>query len=124
MVYIVEELGYREVDTLWYMHPIFRMHILADEKGVWDIIDRKSWCRRFNLQNVWNATEMIEGEVHDNELNDGGVNYEEVNECGVCDIKVNVGVMNEGDIFGIESDDVSFNYYNIKYSTCKRMVIN
>lgn len=64
---------------------------------------------------------MIEGGVHDNELNDGGVNYDEVNECGVRDIKVNVGVMNEGDIFGIESDDdsddVSFNYYNIKYST-------
>lgn len=39
MICIIKELGYREIDTVWYSDPTLGMHVLADDKGALDIED-------------------------------------------------------------------------------------
>lgn len=35
----MKELGYREIDTIWYKDPTFGMSILSDDNGALDIAD-------------------------------------------------------------------------------------
>lgn len=39
LVGIAKELGYREINIIWYKDPTFKMHILPDDKCALDIKD-------------------------------------------------------------------------------------
>ncbi|KAI5384394.1 hypothetical protein KIW84_071417 [Lathyrus oleraceus] len=70
------ELGYREIDTVWYSDPTFGMHVLADDKGALDIEDL---CK---------GGKVLDGEIEEGEVQDGEVLDEVGND------KDNVDVMN------------------------------
>lgn len=49
LVGILKELGYSEINTVYYKDPTFGMNILNDEKGALDIVDL---CRVYLSVNV------------------------------------------------------------------------
>lgn len=36
---VLEDLGYTEVDTIYYKDPTFRMNVLKDDKGAIEVAD-------------------------------------------------------------------------------------
>lgn len=83
LVGILKELGYSEVDTIYYKDPIFGMNVLNDDKGALDIADL---CRvhisiDVYIQHSLSQPEYVEGSLLEEEeegLNDEDiVNFEE-----------------------------------------------